>query len=84
MSKVKEKKEQIAKSMSVPMGRPQPSLSLDDSDLPAIKEWEVGKKYEIRVNCELVNLSKGDSYYEAEKGKKKYEARFKILSAKSV
>lgn len=63
--------------------RPQPTLRLCDDDLPAIKKWDVGKKYNVHATVEMTRLSKGDEYME-NKGKKPYEASFKVVSIKSI
>ncbi len=49
-----------------------PSFSLTEKDLPAIKNWRVGKKYKLEIEVEQVAMSK-DEY-----GKSPMEARFKI------
>ena len=56
--------------------RPAPEFSLTEKNLPSIKEWEVGKKYAIELNVEMVNHSKGGMFADT----KQHEARFKILS----
>lgn len=48
-----------------------PSFSLTAKDLPAIRNWQVGKKYKLEIEVEQVSLSK-DEY------SKSVEARFKI------
>lgn len=75
------KKNDIANKMTVP-SKPMPSLSLSEDSLPAIKSWEVGRKYQLVVNAELVNLSKGEYYSEDSERNKRYDARFKIISVK--
>lgn len=63
-------------------------LSLDSEDLPAIKYWNVGKKYTLIVEVEQTSMSKdGDEYgpVNVENGDNKkhpLRARFKILSVK--
>lgn len=62
-------------------------LSLDSEDLPAIKDWNVGKKYTLMVEVEQVSISKdGDEYgpmmANGETKKSSMRARFKILSVK--
>lgn len=63
------------------ISRSYPSVSFDSMDLPEIKNWEVGKKYNLKIEAELVELSKG-GYFE-EDNKKEYHARFKIKSVKN-
>ena len=62
-------------SMGVAMeasARMLPSFSLTEKDLPAIRNWQVGKKYKLEVEVEQVSMSK-DEY-----GKSPMTAHFKI------
>lgn len=59
-----------------------PIFSISDKDLPAIKEWNVGKKYNMELEVEMVSISKGDVFGEGNKDS--HEARFKILSIDSM
>ena len=54
-----------------------PSFSLTEKDLPAIKNWQVGKKYKLEIEVEQVSLSK-DEYMMGEP----ISARFKIHKVK--
>lgn len=65
--------------------RPQPTISLEEVDLPAIKNWEVGKTYNIKAKVKMTFQSKGDEWESPEgvKGQNKMRARFKILSIQS-
>jgi len=68
--------------------RPKPSISLDATDLPAIKDWTVGKTYEITVKAKLTFMSEGDEYgeeysdSERSERKKVQRAKFHIISVK--
>ena len=72
----------MAKLTETPMraNKPQPSVSLSEDDLPEIKGWKVGSKYYIVLEVEQTRLSKGDIFMDEKD--RKYEASFKILSAK--
>lgn len=59
--------------------RPKPEFSITEKDLPAIKDWSVGKKYAIELNVEMVSQSKG-SDWEIGGDKDIHSARFKIIS----
>lgn len=37
-----------------------PQISFDEKQLPEIKKWEVGKKYKINLEVELIGLSKDE------------------------
>lgn len=64
--------------------RPKPSFHLQESDLPAIKSWAVGKKYNLMLEVELTSLGKDSTVYLGDgREKKEYDARFKILKIKS-
>ncbi len=67
---------------SIAIKRMKPTLSLDERDLPAIKNWSVGKRYQIMLTVEQTSMEKGDEYYEeGEGGSKKIHARFKVIKA---
>ncbi len=71
----------MAKLTETPMraNKPQPSVSLSEDDLEAIKGWKVGGKYTITLEVEMTRLSKGDIFMP--ETDRKMEASFKILSA---
>lgn len=52
---------------------PKPSVRVTEDDLPAIKSWTVGKKYQVTATVEMRGHSKGDRYG-FDDGKKKHEA----------
>ena len=60
------------------ISRPKPSIRLDAKDLPAIKNWKVGKKYSLHIDATLESLSKGDEWDDV---KRPMEARFTITHA---
>lgn len=37
-----------------------PTFSLDEQQLPEIKGWQVGKKYRLEIEVELVSLGKNE------------------------
>lgn len=62
-------------------------VSLDSEDLPAIKDWSVGKKYTIIIEIEQVSMSKDEDEYgpisvNGDNKKHSLKARFKILNVK--
>lgn len=46
--------------------RPKPMLSIDDKDLPSVKDMQVGKTYTFMVTAKVteVRASDDDEYYE--------------------
>jgi len=68
--------------------REKPQFGLTEKELPAIKDWAVGKKYILTLNVEMVSSSKGSDYDVplGSDGKRKeiHNARFKILSVDSM
>lgn len=60
--------------------RAKPSVAVTEDDLPEIKDWEVGKKYNVKAKVEMRSHSKGDSYGYDGSGEKKHEARLIIHS----
>lgn len=64
--------------------KPKPKIYLDDTNLPAIKDWKVGEIYNIQAKVKLMFQSEGEEY-EGEFGsngseKQPMKATFKILS----
>lgn len=53
---------------------PKPSVRVTEDDLPAIKNWSVGKKYEVHATVEMRGHSKGNRYGFDGDSKKKHEA----------
>lgn len=51
-----------------------PSFTVSETDLPAIKKWEVGKTYIVEVKAEMVEM--GKEQYSQDKGK--MYARLKV------
>lgn len=61
-----------------------PHLSLSSKELPQIKTWEVGKKYTLKLEVEMVSQSKGDEFSMMGGDKNQMEGRFKINSVKDL
>lgn len=61
-----------------PMKEYAPRLSLSEKMLPAIKDWNIGKKYTIELEVEMVSQRKGEEYDSAPG---KVNGEFKVLSA---
>lgn len=59
-----------------------PMLSLDEKDLPEIKDWKVGGKYKLVMTVEQIHASQGDEYGEGKKSPMR--ARFKVLNVSPV
>lgn len=51
-----------------------PSFSVDEKDLPAIKNWKIGEKYTIEIEVEMTEIGKRE--YGEEKGE--MYARFSV------
>lgn len=56
--------------------RPKPSLSIDAKDLPAIKDWKIGKTYDLCVQVKMVSIDADDEY--GSESSKTPRARFRI------
>lgn len=65
-----------------------PTLCLTSSDLPEIKDWEVGKKYTLTLKVEQTSKGQDNEYGLQDPGneadKNKINARFNIIEAKGV
>jgi hypothetical protein len=57
----------------------EPEFTLTDKELEDIKDWQVGEKYEISLEVEMIGHNKGGIMTES----KTHEARFKILKAET-
>lgn len=68
-----------AYALGGPMEAMKPHLELTESDLPAIKTWDVGKKYRIEMEVEMTTQRKGEEY---SSDPSKMSAGFKVLSVK--
>ena len=55
-----------------------PTLSVSTKQLPVIKDWKVGKEYELKVKTKMIGIR--EKYNE----KGKYEGTFEILEIKEV
>lgn len=77
-----------AKAEDVLEYRPKPTIRLDAKDLPAIKNWKVGKTYKMTVTAKLVFMSEGDEYDSdygpSRESKEPPRARFRITSVKEA
>lgn len=58
-----------------------PRFNISERELPAIKSWNIGKKYKIELEVEMVSQRKGEEYDSAPG---KVNGEFKVLSAKSA
>lgn len=56
--------------------RMRPNLSIDEKDLSAIKNWQIGKKYKLIIDAELTSMNK------EEYGDKDMRAQFRINKVK--
>lgn len=74
----------MEKLSAVKYKKPKPTLSVDESHLPAIKDWVVGKTYTVTCRVKMTFQSEGNEYdYGMETGgeekKPEMRARFRIL-----
>ena len=42
------------------MGKSLPSFSVDEKQMPEIKEWKIGQRYMIEVEVEMTRISKNE------------------------
>lgn len=74
-----------SKTVAVPkleLPKFRPTLSLDEEDLPQLKNLKVGDKCTLRVNVELVRQSKGPDY--DSDGPKTLNGSFKIIGVEYI
>lgn len=55
-----------------------PRITILENDLPAMDNWEIGKKYKLAVEVEFVAYRKGSEYDFEEGSDKKNRGTFKI------
>lgn len=55
-----------------------PTFSIDDEDLPDIKDWEVGEKYVIVMEVEQLSKRQGQEWQGDNNKDKRVHATFKI------
>lgn len=60
-----------------------PTLRLNSDDLAEIKKWDVGNKYTLTLEVEMVSLSKGNEYEIVDRPSTQTRATFKVKSVKS-
>lgn len=63
--------------------KPKPRISLDETELPAIKSWEVGKTYTVTAKVKMVHQAEGDEYgysRDDSEEKPKMRATLKVIS----
>ncbi len=63
---------------------PPPSVRVTDKDLPAIKDWAVGKTYTVTMKVKMVHHAEGKEYsgLESDKNPKEHSAKLEIVSIK--
>lgn len=79
MSEVLEPKEAELKRVKI-----QPTLRLDTTDLPEIKDYDVGQTYDAVVHCEMVSKDKGSSMFGDDDMPGVTRGTFKVLSIKAL
>ncbi len=69
-------------------GRRLPSVYFRELDLPEVKEWEIGEKYQIVIQVEMLgkeNMKADPAFNKApQKDKRSLEGHFQIVSLKAV
>lgn len=63
-----------------------PSFTLNEDDLPAIKDWKVGQTYKIVIEAKQMSSSMDRDLLgtDSVQGDRKMNARFEIVSAEAV
>lgn len=56
-----------------------PEISFDETELPEIKDWKVGGKYELKLKVEQISIGK-----DAMENEKELRARFKVLAVEAL
>jgi len=78
----------IVKGTKIDQAEPRrtlPSFTLSSSDLPELKDWDVGGVYFLKIKVEQITLGKGDQEWgEPKKGDKKRHARYQVLGIEAL
>jgi hypothetical protein len=64
-----------------------PTISLDSTDMPEVKDYDVGQTYNAVIHCEMISKHQGvDGYFgsEDEKLPNVIRGRFRIISIKPL
>ena len=61
-----------------------PTFSLNEDDLPEIKDWKVGGEYEIFLRVKQTSLDSGLGMPMMEGESKKLSERFQVIEARAV
>jgi hypothetical protein len=54
-------------------------LKLDEEDLKEIKEWMVGKEYDVKLKIKMIKSSAGEIYNDSDKDK--IHGEFEVIKA---
>ena len=78
----KEMKEQMG-AIARKMPEMKPRIDVNSKDIPAIKDWEVGKNYEVRMKMKMIEKRQGNRYpMEGESADKTIRAAFECVDMK--
>ena len=58
------------------------TLEISEHIIPAIKEWDVGKSYIVKLSVEMVSINKGSMYNPNQK--EEVRASFKVLGGQAM
>lgn len=62
-----------------------PTISLDSTDMPEVKDYDVGQTYDAIVHCEMVSKHQGDNGpWGEDENPSVIRGRFKIISIKPL
>lgn len=69
------------------MKKPKPRMYMDEQDLPAVKDWDVGKTYDVSAKIKMVSKQEGNEYeseygMDSQSDSPKMRVTFKILDIK--
>lgn len=76
-------KVKIDHSDDTPMKKSPPTLRLDSTDLPAIKNWKVGQRYKLELEVEMIGIRQGNEWEIEDRPDTATHATFKVKSARN-
>lgn len=76
--KLKKLKAEMVKSTSEYEYDDRPSISFKENELPEIKDWTVGKEYDVKIRVKM--MDSGINEYGREEDKGKIRAGFRVVA----
>lgn len=67
MRKIKRTRKDFQTGMEVPAPDMRPRIQFTGADLPEMEDWDLGEKYTLMIEVEMVEMRKGSEWNEKDK-----------------